>query len=191
MNRFSILVACAVLLSLPSVAAPDKMEHYVSTEISPDQIAVYSFILKSYRTLLKPIYRDMLAKAFYLEKETEPLDVKELKPRRGCLKGLEFERIPREQVPSVHRLSEQKWLPSYVKLTSGAPCRGSPLEDMCYETEGTLSLTEILFDKSHTHAIVGFGVHCGPQCGWGQIAVLEKLNGNWQKTNLVCGEWYI
>ena len=191
MNRFSILVVCAVLLSLPSVAASDKMEHYVSTEISPDQVAVYSYILKSYRTLLKPTYRDMLAKAFYLEEETQPLDLKELKPGRGCLKGLDLERIPTDQAPTVHRLSEQKWLPSYVKLTRGAPCKGSPQDGLCSETEGTLSLTEIAFDKSHTHALVGFGVRCGLQCGWEQVIVLEKVKGRWQRTNRVCGEWYI
>jgi hypothetical protein len=75
MGRLSIAVVLTILFSVPSVAAPDKIERYVSTEFSPDQIAVYSFILSSYRTLLKPEYRDMLAKNFYLEDETDPLDI--------------------------------------------------------------------------------------------------------------------
>jgi|SRR5215813_6321552 len=77
--RLSIRATSTIRLSLPSPAAPDKIVRYVSTEFSTDQIAVYSFILKSYRTLLKPTYRDMLAKNFYLEDETRSLDVRELK----------------------------------------------------------------------------------------------------------------
>ena len=56
--------------------APEKIERKVTTEFSPDQIAVYSFLLKSYRTLVKPSYRDMLAQDFYLEDESEPFDIK-------------------------------------------------------------------------------------------------------------------
>jgi hypothetical protein len=180
-----------IFLSMPSVAAPDKIERYVSAAFLPDQIAVYSYIISSYRTLLKRTYRDMLAKVFYLDEETGPLDMKELKPGRGCLKGLEFEPIPKEQIPTVHRLSQQKWLPSYVKLVSGAPCKGSATAGMCYETEGTLSLSEIAFDKSHTYALVGFSVRCGLQCGWGRVMILERVDGHWQQTKRICGEWYI
>jgi hypothetical protein len=61
---------------------------------------------------------------------------------------------------------------------------------MCFETEGTLSLSEIAFDKNHTYALVGFGVRCGLRCGYGRIVVLEKVNGNWQQIH-ICREWYI
>ena len=192
MGRLSIAVVLTILLCIPSVAAPDKIEHYVSTEFSPDQIAVYSFILKSYRTLLKPTYRDMLAKNFYLEGETGPLDVGELKRGRGCLKGIDLETVPREKIPTVHRLIEQKWLPSYVKSARGVKCIDSQLSksNICWQTEGALSITEIGFYKRHRHALVGFDVHCGMQCGWGQILLLEKVNGHWHRKG-VCLEVYI
>ncbi len=159
---------------------------------SPDQIAVYSFLLKSYRTLLKPSYSDMLAQDFYLEDETGPFDMKKLKPGRGCLKRIDLEDLPKEEIPTVHRILEQKWLPSYVKSARGVKCVDSPKSNsqICWRTEGSLSLSEILFDKSRTHALVGFSVGCGMECGWGEIAILEKVAGRWRK-QAVCEEWYI
>jgi hypothetical protein len=189
--RFSSLVVVGFLLSSASFATAEKIERNVGTELTQDEISVYSYILKSYRSLLKPTYRDMLAKAFYLNDETEPLNLNELLPSRGCLRGLGLERKTKNQIPTVHTFVNQTWLPSYVKLTKGAPCKGSPSEGMCYETEGTLSLTEIDFDKSHTHAVVGFGVRCGLQCGWGQVVILKKVDGRWQRTGPLCEEWYI
>src|SRR5881227_3908169 len=104
MNRISTFVLLAIFSSLPSIAAPDKVERYVSAELSPDQIDVYSFILKSYRTLLKRTYRDMLAENFYLEEETDPLDVSDLHQSRGCLNGLDPEALSKDPIPTVHRL---------------------------------------------------------------------------------------
>jgi len=192
MLRFSITAVSAILLCCPCVAAPDKIHHYATTELSHDQIAVYSFILKSYRTLLKPTYRDMLTKTLYLEDDTDPLDLSELKPGQGCLKGIELEATPPEKIPTVHRLLGQKWLPPYVRSASGVKCIDSPPSGsrICWRTEAGLTITEIVFDKSHTHAIVGFTVGCGMQCGWGQIVLLEKVNRHWHRKG-VCEEVYI
>ena len=192
MKRLCICLVVTLGMFSSAIAAPEKIERKVTTEFSPDQIAVYSFLLKSYRTLLKPSYRDMLAQDFYLEDETEPFDMKELKPGRGCLKRIDLEDLPKEEIPTVHRLLEQKWLPSYVKSASGVKCVDSPKSNsqICWRTEGALYLTEILFDKSHTHALVGFGVGCGMHCGWGEVAILEKVAGRWRR-QAVCDEWYI
>ena len=191
MNRLSITAVLAILLYLPCAAAPGKIAHYTTTEFSPDQIAVYSFILKSYRTLLKPTYRDMLTKTFYLEDETDPLDLNELE-RGACLKRVDLEPTLKEEIPTVHRLVGQKWLPPYVRSANGAKCVDSTLSSskVCWRTEGALSLTEIRFDKTHTHALVGFSVGCGMQCGWGQIVLLERMNGHWHRKE-VCEDVYI
>ena len=189
MNRLSAFVIVALFLPSVCVAAPEKIETNVSTELTQDQISVYSFILNSYRVLLKPTYRDMLAKAFYLEDETNPLDTNDLKPGR-CLTGIDLEAPAKDQIPTVYRLLQQKWLPSYVKL-GGAPCKGSATAGMCDETEATLSLSEIVFDKSHTYALIGFGVRCGLHCGWGRVMILKRVNGHWRQTKRICEEWYL
>ena len=191
MRRLSF-ITFAILLLLPPVAAPDKIEHYISKEFSSDQIAVYSFILKSYRTLLRPTYRNMLAKTFYLQDVTEPLDTGELKRGQGCLKGIDLEVLPKDKIPTVHRFPEQKWIPLSVKSASGVKCVDStPSKSrICWQTEGALYLTEILFDRGQTHALLGFGVRCAVQCGWGEIVILEKADGHWLR-KAVCEEWYI
>lgn len=191
MKRRATLIVCATLLLLRLGAAADRIEHHVSQEFPPpDQIAVYSFILRSYQTLLKPTYRDMLAKAFYLEDETEPLDIRELRRGRGCLKGIDLESVPKDEIPTVHRLAQQRWLPSYVRSASRVKCLDSQpsKSKICWRTEGVLSLTE-MFDRSHTHALVGFSVGCGMQCGWGELVILQKRDGHWHR-QAVCEEWY-
>lgn len=191
MKRRPTLIVCATLLLLGPGAAADRIEHHVSQEFSPDQIAVYSFILKSYQTLLKPTYRDMLSKAFYLEDKTEPLDMRELRRGRGCLNGIDLESVPKEKIPTVHRLAQQRWLPSYVRSASRVKCLDSrpAKSEICWRSEGVLSLTEILFDRSHTHALVGFSVGCGMQCGWGELVILQKRDGHWHR-QAVCEERY-
>ena len=192
MKRLRICVVVTLGIFSTSIAAPEKIERKATTEFSPDQIAIYSYLLKSYRTLVKPTYRDMLAQAFYLEGETEPFEMKELELGRGCLKGIDLEVLPKEEIPTMHRLLEQTWLPSDVKSADEVKCLDAPksTSQICWQTEGALSLTEILFDKSHTHALVGFGVGCGMECGWGEIAILEKVAGHWRR-QAVCEEWYI
>jgi hypothetical protein len=181
-----IFVIVAVFSSSVSVAAPEKIERSVSTEpLTEEQVSVYSFVLKSYATLLKPTYRDMLAKHFYLANETYPLDSQKIELDKKCLHGIELE-VAHGDVPTVDRILPNGWLPAQVVLVSGAQCKDA----YCSRTEGTLSLSEILFDKSHRYAVVGFGLHCGLLCGYGQTIVLEKVEGHWRQTRRVCGEWY-
>src|SRR5690349_5795620 len=116
MNRCLIFIV-AVFLSSVSVAAPERIDRNVSTEpLTEEQISVYSFVLKSYSTLLTPTYRDMLAKRFYLANETSPLDGREIE--RECLHGIDIE-VTHEDVPTVHRILPNKWLPAQVVLVSG------------------------------------------------------------------------
>lgn len=53
---------------------------------------------------------------------------------------------------------------------------------------GKAWFSEILFDKTHTHAVVFYGFHCGSLCGNGGTAILEKQNGVW-KVKSQCGIW--
>ena len=53
---------------------------------------------------------------------------------------------------------------------------------------GLVTLSEINFDKEHKHAIVSFSFFCGSLCGNGGTAVLEKVDGAWQRKSN-CHNW--
>ena len=56
---------------------------------------------------------------------------------------------------------------------------------------GLFSLSEIVFDEEHLHAIVSYGFVCGGLCGHGETVVLEKVNGAWRRMKLQCGSSWI
>jgi hypothetical protein len=53
---------------------------------------------------------------------------------------------------------------------------------------GLVTVSEIRFDKAHTHAIVSYGFFCGGLCGNGGTVILEKVDGAWQRKSQ-CGGW--
>lgn len=52
-----------------------------------------------------------------------------------------------------------------------------------------LSLSEIVFDKGHRHAVVGYGDDFGPTTGSGTIVVLEKTGNRWKITK-ACANYF-
>jgi hypothetical protein len=53
-----------------------------------------------------------------------------------------------------------------------------------------LTLSEIRFDKAHTHAIVSYNYSCPGECSNGATALIEKRNGDWRRL-MVCAGWVI
>ena len=53
---------------------------------------------------------------------------------------------------------------------------------------GKAWFSEILFDKTHTHAVIFYGFHCGRLCGNGGTAILEKKDGIWNFKSQ-CSMW--
>jgi hypothetical protein len=51
-----------------------------------------------------------------------------------------------------------------------------------------LSLSEIVFDKEHTHAMVSYRFWCGSLCGSGKTLIFEKVGNEWKKTGN-CADW--
>ena len=51
------------------------------------------------------------------------------------------------------------------------------------------SMSEIAFDKQHSHAAVSYSFWCGSLCGNGATVIFEKVDGQWEKTNRNCGGW--
>ena len=56
-----------------------------------------------------------------------------------------------------------------------------------FET-GLLTLSEIVFDKQHKHAVVAYSFVCGGLCGNGNTLLLEKVGKKW-KISKSCGGW--
>jgi len=54
---------------------------------------------------------------------------------------------------------------------------------------GLFSMSEIVFDKEHLHAIVSYGFRCGLLCGSGATVVLEEVDGEWKVTDRICDGW--
>lgn len=53
---------------------------------------------------------------------------------------------------------------------------------------GLFSLSEIVFDKDHRHAIVSYSFVCGGLCGHGNSLVLTKTGNKWKITK-TCSSW--
>ena len=51
------------------------------------------------------------------------------------------------------------------------------------------TLSEIVFDASHTHAAFSYSFHCGALCGDGGDIVYELKSGKWKKSGDACGMW--
>jgi hypothetical protein len=68
--------------------------------------------------------------------------------------------------------------------------RGSSVDDAVRNgfAHGLLTLSEIRFDKSHTHAIVAFSFVCGSLCGHGETLILKKTDSGWQRSGS-CDTW--
>jgi hypothetical protein len=59
--------------------------------------------------------------------------------------------------------------------------------DQAYAT-ALFTLSEIVFDKPHRHAIVSYSFYCGALCGQGSILLLEKVGDRWT-VEKACGGW--
>jgi hypothetical protein len=53
---------------------------------------------------------------------------------------------------------------------------------------GLFTLSEIVFNKQHTRAVVQYSFVCGELCGNGSTLVLKKVRGKWMKSK-TCGDW--
>jgi hypothetical protein len=54
---------------------------------------------------------------------------------------------------------------------------------------GLFSLSEIAFDKQHRRALVTYSFVCGSLCGSGGAWLFENINGEWRRSEHLCGGW--
>ena len=197
---FASSLVCLVLLVLSALRLASGQQSQEAKTIVSD---------RSLTTEQLAIYKTMLASWFEGEKisgnlaiQTEPLDIKADYWDSSCFKGLLLENI---SPGIVHRFRAE----DLDSLGSGAlrlvdpedqskvihehdPGNairdGKPVDDAVEDgfSHGLLTLSEIRFDKTHTHALVQFSFRCGMLCGHATPMLLEKKNGIW-KRKAMCG----
>ncbi len=135
---------------------------------------------------------------------TDPIAAPDDSLDKRCLKGLSLEAAPAGQVhrirpedlaqlgPFEFHLVEPKT--GEKEVSDNDPGKAIQNGKSVHEAvenafaHGLLTLGEIRFDKTHTHALVSFSFVCGGLCGNGSTMLLEKKDGAWTK-KAQCGGW--
>lgn len=135
---------------------------------------------------------------------TFPLDTTNDISDCDCITGIEAEALVRA-AHSYHKLTADLLTDLRARLVSadiqadlvrindpGNPKnRSKSVKDAVDDAfaTGLLSVSEIAFDKGHTHALVSYRFWCGALCGSGATYLFEKVDGEWKKSAQTCGGW--
>lgn len=155
------------------------------------------------------VYRAMLVSWFQGEKAkvnlgalTDP--VGEDSADKTCFKGLSWEAVVTGQVHRVRPEDAAQLGPFEFRLVEPnaggkevsdndpgkAIQKGKNVDEAVANgfAHGLLTISEIRFDKTHTHALVSLSFVCGGLCGNGTTMRLEKKDGAWMR-KAQCGGW--
>ena len=203
--RLQLSVLSAIVLTgMVCLAQNPRPKPKVSGQpLTPEQVAVYRTVLKNY--LLKHS-GDVLNVADTTEplKRTGPVFDRTGPVFGYCMAGVELDR-PGSSAPVVHKLSQSVLIDPRIilvepeqqnarikqndpqKVVRQAKAHGKTVTaaevekfEKVAEANGMLSLSEISFDKTHSHAVVTYSFVCGEDCGDGRIFVLEKVGDEWK-----------
>lgn len=191
------------LLFIAMAAGENQPKPRLSKDpLTAEQVAIYRAVLVQY------VENDSSA-ALNIADATEPFSWPD--DQKECSKGLSMEAATRP--PIVHRLSPAVVLgPKMVlvdperqgrlvkqndpqKLVHKAIDQHEPVSDKDLDesvqrafSTGLFTFSEILFDKSHQHAILQYSFWCGSLCGNGKTLVIKKSEGKW-RVEKECGDW--
>lgn len=195
------ILAPSLVLPFPFLAQSDSPKPKVNSHpLTVEQIAVYRAVLED--------YTKGAGGALNLAKETELLE--RPKSNDKCIKRIDLE-FAGNNARAVHQFSAGALGPKVVvvdpdrqnmqiedndpqKLVKKAidqeKVSEKELDDSvkrAFET-GLFTLSEIVFDKQHRHAVVAYSFVCGSLCGNGNTLVLNKVGQTW-KVDHMCGGW--
>jgi hypothetical protein len=198
-SRVRVLFAFLVFVSLVSAPAQhpgNAMPKVADQPLTSEQLAVY-------RTMLVSWFQGEKAKV-NLAVFTDPVGTNGDSLDKGCLKSLSLEAAPLGQVHRIRTEDLAQFGPFEFRLVDPkagekevsdndpglAIHRGKPVDEAVENgfAHGLLTLGEIQFDKTHTHALASFRFACGRLCGNGTTMLLEKKDGTWRK-QAECGGW--
>ena len=192
----------AGLLVALSAVAQENAPRPTRTDaaLTTDQIAVYRAVLRDYLRGSDG--------ALNLANITEPIDESD----GSCFKGMDTT-VTKESASVIHRIDAS--VVSDTKIVLVNPDRqqktikendpdnlirkgvenGQKVTDEQVDQavkgafdSGLFQLSEIIFDKEHRHAVVGYSFICGKLCGNGNTVILTKVGRDW-KVAKRCGGW--
>ena len=199
------LMLATTLWGICTVAQDDSLKLNVSKEgLTDEQLAIYRVVLNNY---MKDSHGTL-----NLSNRTYPLELAGPLFDKECVEGIKLE-VGDNSVPVVHAFSSAPALSPNVVLVDPKkqeakvkqndpqnlikkaiderePVTNDQLDksvELAFTT-GLFSLSEIIFDKGHRHAIVSYSFVCGRLCGHGNMLILERNGERW-KVKTTCGSW--
>jgi len=136
-----------------------------------------------------------------LSNRTFPFDLSTVAKDAPCLHDLQFEGA-REASKIVHSLTPNVLRGRSIPLVSAqeeseilkqrdakkaTQSTDSPIDGSDARKDlGILALSEVIFDKSHSYAVLRYVLLCGSRCNSGAILVLEKVGSQWTPIRHAC-----
>jgi hypothetical protein len=197
--RFALRLAAILLAAVGLAAAQEASETKPKISDKPltaEQLAVYRTVLHG--------WMDNELSTVNLSVQTVPFPTRGASDASDCGKDLDLEPVA---AALVHRFRAED-LPQLgsdkigfvdpdrqrKEISENDPEKtigeGRSIEDAVRNgfAHGLVTLSEIRFDKDHTHAIVSYSFFCGSLCGNGGAVVLEKVDGAWRRKSR-CHDW--
>jgi len=192
------LVLVFVLAVFCAVAQEKSTKPAVGTDtLTDEQLAVYRAVLRHYMKGSRG--------KLNLSSETYPM-----KLDKDCAKGIKPEQTenevvhtftaaaapnvilvdPKQQKTKIEQNDPQNLMKKAID--EGAKISERQIDEsveLAFST-GLFSLSEIIFDKGHHHAIVSYSFHCGMLCGHGDDLVLIRTGSTW-KVKGSCGPIWV
>lgn len=186
---FAVAATFACLtLSIVSVSQNESKPAVSDAPLTAEQLAIYRVVLKNYR-------KDDTS-PMNLADRTNPFHSTEGSSELACINSI------KGNAPSVvHRISNAAVLGPALVLVDPQQLNKRGIHDhqnvtdrnsgdtikRAFET-GLFTLSEIVFDKEHCHAVVAYSFVCGGLCGNGGTLVLRRTGQMWKVTKR-CGGW--
>jgi hypothetical protein len=196
-QRLLMILAVLCSLAMPQAAQSAETKPKVSPDpLTSEQLAVYRAVLHDWMGDGKSAIR--------LQTVTEPFPTDGGFDSKDCLKGMDMEpdipgKIHRFRPEDLRQLGSDR-----IQLVDPETQRkeveqndpgkaiesGASIDDAVKNgfAHGRTWVSEIRFDKTHTHAVVFYGFLCGALCGNGGMMILEKKANGWKRKSQ-CSIW--
>lgn len=200
MTRLAAFLLLIFGLAALSFAQSEDINPKLSKNpLTAEQVAVYQTFLRSYANGSDNV--------LHVADTTEWLDISNVKLDADCSQSfgqMEFDN-PKQTDPIVHMLDPNLAVVGHIALVDSAgqaekvkqndPSKtmseGKSVDRAVNDAfaSGLLTLSEIVFDKNHSKAVMSYSFFCGKLCGNGAVVLLKRVGRKWRVTKQSCGEW--